>query len=68
MFKSSFWATSYGQAKRLTTLIAAKDYICQRYEEEFSYVYFLKKLDLVEQRFSTFKLILSIDGVKHDPG
>lgn len=54
-------------SKTSTSLLAAKDYVCWRFEQEWSYKYCLRKLNLLEKRFSTFKWMLSIDGVKHDP-
>lgn len=53
--------------KTMSTLIAAKDTIRRHYDQDFSYVYINKKLDLLEQRYSTFKWILEKDGVNYDP-
>lgn len=46
--------------------MAAKDRICNDFKQDFSYYYYLTKLDLLEQRFFTFKWMLTFDGVIYD--
>lgn len=41
------------------------DAINYNYTSEFSYVYGLKKLELLEQRYKTFSWMLSLEGVNY---
>lgn len=54
-------------AKTMKSLIAAKKAICRQYDQDFSYVYYIKKLTSLEERFSTFKWMLGVDGFSYDP-
>lgn len=49
------------------TLWQAIDMVNHHHNEEFSYTYGLKKLDLLEERFKTFSWMLSLEMVVHDP-
>lgn len=53
-------------SKAMRYLITAKDTICRDYELDFSYIYFLEKLDLFKEQFWTLKWMLGLDGVKYD--
>lgn len=47
-------------------LMHAIDSINYNHSQKFSYVYGLKKLDLLEQRYKTFSWMLSLDKVRFD--
>lgn len=49
------------------SLRQAIDSIQHQYKHDFSFVYALKKLDLLETRYNTFNWMLSVEGVSHDP-
>lgn len=53
--------------KTTMSVESAKNYVCWRFEQDFSYKYCVTKVENLERRYSTFKWILSIDGVKYNP-
>lgn len=48
------------------SLMDAKDKICNEFKQDLSFHYCLTKLDLLEQRFLTFKWMLTFDGLIYD--
>lgn len=50
----------------MKSLIVAKNTIYRQYDHDFSYVYYTKKLELLEERFETFKWMLGVEGLSYD--
>lgn len=53
--------------KTTMSVESAKNYVCWRFEQDFSCKYCVTKVENLERRYSKFKWILSIDGLKYNP-